>query len=155
MAWCRPSKKSLSEPMMVRLPKHICVTRPQWVEVLNGFFLYLSQMITSMTGCVKFNDLRLWPISSRSFSYDLAIKLLKYYTSCCVCSAALKVLDVLFLYLAQILTSIRWYVVGNDLWPWPISSRLSSCEIANFMDYIHMWPEYNPGGDDVSCTISR
>ena len=30
MAWCRPGDKPLCEPMMVRLPMHICVTRPQW-----------------------------------------------------------------------------------------------------------------------------
>ena len=32
MAWGRPGDKPLSEPMMVRLPTHICVTRPQWVK---------------------------------------------------------------------------------------------------------------------------
>ena len=32
MAWRRPGDKSLSEPMMVNLPTHICVTRPQWVK---------------------------------------------------------------------------------------------------------------------------
>ena len=32
MAWCRPGDKPLSEPMMVRLPTHICVSRPQWVN---------------------------------------------------------------------------------------------------------------------------
>ena len=32
MAWCRPGDKSLSEPKMVRLPTHICVSRPQWVK---------------------------------------------------------------------------------------------------------------------------
>ena len=31
-AWHRPGNKPLSEPMMVRLPTHICVTRPQWVK---------------------------------------------------------------------------------------------------------------------------
>ena len=34
MAWRRPGDKPLSEPMMVNLPTHICVTRPQWVN--NG-----------------------------------------------------------------------------------------------------------------------
>ena len=33
MAWRQPGNKPLSEPMMVRLPTHICVTRPQWVNV--------------------------------------------------------------------------------------------------------------------------
>ena len=32
MAWRRPGDKSLSEPMMVNLLTHICVTRPQWVN---------------------------------------------------------------------------------------------------------------------------
>ena len=32
MAWRRPGDKLLSEPMMVRLPTHICVTWPQWVK---------------------------------------------------------------------------------------------------------------------------
>ena len=34
MAWRRPGDKPLSEPMMVRLPTHICVARPQWVNRL-------------------------------------------------------------------------------------------------------------------------
>ena len=32
LAWRRSSYKPLSEPMMVRLPTHICVTRSQWVK---------------------------------------------------------------------------------------------------------------------------
>ena len=35
MAWRRPGDKPLSEPMMVSLLTHICVTRPQWVNVIN------------------------------------------------------------------------------------------------------------------------
>ena len=30
MAWRRPGKEALSEPMMVSLPTHICVARYQW-----------------------------------------------------------------------------------------------------------------------------
>ena len=33
MAWHRPGDKSLSEPMMVSLLTHICVTRSQWVLI--------------------------------------------------------------------------------------------------------------------------
>ena len=33
MAWRRLGDKPLSEPMMVSLLTHICVTRPQWVKV--------------------------------------------------------------------------------------------------------------------------
>ena len=32
MAWRQPGDKPLSGPMIVRLPTHICVTRPQWVK---------------------------------------------------------------------------------------------------------------------------
>ena len=32
MAWRRPGDKPLSEPMLVRSLRHICVTRPQWVN---------------------------------------------------------------------------------------------------------------------------
>ena len=32
MAWRRPGDEPLSEPLMVSLTTHICVTRPQWVN---------------------------------------------------------------------------------------------------------------------------
>ena len=35
MAWRRPGDKPLSEPMMVSLLTHTCVTRPQWVNTLG------------------------------------------------------------------------------------------------------------------------
>ena len=40
MAWCRPGDKPLSEPMMVSLLTHICVTRLQWDIWLNMVYLY-------------------------------------------------------------------------------------------------------------------
>ena len=33
MAWCRPGDKPLSELMLVIVPTHKCVTRPQWVKL--------------------------------------------------------------------------------------------------------------------------
>ena len=36
MAWRRPGDKPLSEPVMVSLLTHICVTRPQWVNRLSA-----------------------------------------------------------------------------------------------------------------------
>ena len=44
MAWHRPGDKPLSEPMMVRLPMHICVVRPQWVK---SHYMYISIMLYS------------------------------------------------------------------------------------------------------------
>ena len=41
MAWRRAGEKPLSEPMMVSLPTHICVTRPQWVKRVFGKKLWI------------------------------------------------------------------------------------------------------------------
>ena len=68
--------------------------------VLDGFFPYLVQMITSMGRCVACDDLWPWPwpISSRSFDLDFENR---------VCSVTFSVLDRLFPYLPQIITTIR------------------------------------------------
>ena len=54
MVWRRPGDKPLSEPMMVNLPTHICVTRPQWINSLRvcyacsrwkGIFIWKDHLI--------------------------------------------------------------------------------------------------------------
>ena len=40
MTWCCPGYKPLSEPMMVGLPMHICITRSKWVNSLNHWWLF-------------------------------------------------------------------------------------------------------------------
>ena len=50
IAWRRPGDKPLSEPIMIILLMHICVTRPQWVNscmIMNSFKL--------MRGWERFN----------------------------------------------------------------------------------------------------
>ena len=42
MAWRRPGDKPLCEPVMVSLLTHICVTRPQWVNIEAGWRIYAS-----------------------------------------------------------------------------------------------------------------
>ena len=76
--------------------------------VLDGFFPYLIQMITRMRGCVAYNDLWPWPISSRSFGLGLENR---------VRSVACTVLDGFFPYLIQMITSMRRCVACDDLWP--------------------------------------
>ena len=51
MAWRRPGDKPLSEPMMVRLPAHICVTRPQWGKV--GYVIACSSLLRY---CMKYGN---------------------------------------------------------------------------------------------------
>ena len=41
MAWRQPGDKPLSEPMMISLLTHICITRPQWIK--NIFKILNSQ----------------------------------------------------------------------------------------------------------------
>ena len=43
MAWRRLGDKPLSEPMMVSLLTHICVTRPQWVNPSRSGDAYMQQ----------------------------------------------------------------------------------------------------------------
>ena len=44
MAWRRPGDKPLSEAMMVNLPTHICVFRPQWVNEHQGSTLRIVRL---------------------------------------------------------------------------------------------------------------
>ena len=88
--------------------------RPVASTVQDGFFPYLAQMITSMRGCVAYDDLWPWAISSRSFGLGLENR---------VRSVASTVPDGFFPYLVQMITSMRRCVACDGLWPWPISSR--------------------------------
>ena len=83
--------------------------------VLDGFFLYMAQMITIIRGCVASYDfLRIWKFEFlANFLFFSALTLKKKST----------VLDGFFAYLVQMITSMRGCVTYNDLWPWPISSR--------------------------------
>ena len=47
MAWRRPGDKPLSEPMMVFVPMHICVTRPQWVNEFPCLCNYILHHVLS------------------------------------------------------------------------------------------------------------
>ena len=44
MAWRRSGDKPLSEPMMVSLLTHICVTRPQWLKCAQCSSMAIEQM---------------------------------------------------------------------------------------------------------------
>ena len=107
---------------LANLKKNLALTFKKKSTVLDGFFPYLAQMITSMRGCVTYNDRWPWPISSRSFGLGLENR---------VRSVASTVLDGFFPYLVQMITSMRRCVACDDLWPWPISSRSSDLDLEN------------------------
>ena len=70
MAWRRPGAKPLSEPMLVRIPTHICVTRPQWVKIH-----------TVMLNMTTFHDM------IKSYPYCK----IKYWKLCCLCVVCLVI----------------------------------------------------------------
>ena len=148
--------RSFSKDFVINLLKYdtFCHVRSTACTVLDEYLPNLAQMITRMRGCVMCKDLWSWLISSTLFSYDIAIKLLNYGTSCSVRSTAHKVLYEFFPYLAPMVTSMRGCVACSYLWPWHISSRLFSCDIAHFIYYIYMWHKCNPWGEDVSHDFS-
>ena len=87
--------------------------RPVASTVQDIFFPYLVQMINSMRGCVAWDDLWPWPISSRPFGLDLENR---------VRSVASTVMGGFFLFLAQIIAIIRecvaCYVFFQNLENW-------------------------------------
>ena len=60
MAWCRPGNKPLSEPIMVSLLMHICVTCPQWVKSSKEFLKQIPDTETLITLCIKYSSSELF-----------------------------------------------------------------------------------------------
>ena len=65
MAWRRSSEKPLSEPMMVRLLTHICVTQPQWVKRISCTY---SNWIPKMI-IIHWDHFQLWRVSKHVMIY--------------------------------------------------------------------------------------
>ena len=75
MSWRRSGDKPLSEPMMVSLPTHIYVTRPQWVNAWNTFNQwFMSSLLKSCEKIVLFLfAIYIWstdPLSTQYCTYD-------------------------------------------------------------------------------------
>ena len=91
--------------------------------VLDGFFLYLAQMITIIRRCVacyifsESGNLKFWQIFKTFWPWPWKKKS--------------TILDGFFPYLAPMITSMRGCVAYNDLWPWPISSRSFGLDLEN------------------------
>ena len=80
MAWRRPGDKPLSEPMMVRLSMHICVTRPQWVKatvcVCVKGMVFANELISKVLMFSAYNDV------SISESNNTNISIISYTVRC-------------------------------------------------------------------------
>ena len=131
MAWRRWGDKPLSEPMMVSLLAHICVTRPQWVKMYTHYKKYCTcyDSVTVVT-CVKFRrDLLVQLIAIQSFRLrsgcvdieNEVTKSIRWYRDVTDDSHIGK----------NILLSV-WKIVINDyfyFWVCGIVPRLRSCRI--------------------------
>ena len=77
MAWRRPGDKPLSEPIMVSLLMHICITQPQWVNVV------WSMKMNSVSG------------RQRKFEKKKKKNVCNYSQHCvCCCTITIRCLDV-------------------------------------------------------------
>ena len=99
--------------------------------VLDGFFPYLAQMITSMRRCVACDDLWPWYISSRSFGLDLEN---------CVRSVVSTVLDAFLLYLARVerffFQNLIIWIFGNFLIFFGLDLEKKSTVLDGFVPYL-------------------
>ena len=119
--------------------------------VLDGFFLYLAQMITIIRRCVAcYVFFTIWKFQILANFLNFSALTLKKKST---------ILAGFFPYLTQMITSMTRCVAYNDLWPWPISSRslgldlenrvLSVASVKFLMDSFHMWYKWSLAWEDV------
>ena len=75
MAWRRPGDKPLSEPRMVCLLTHICVTRPQWVKH-HSIHIYIHIISDNLVEELSLPELPRCHSHHRSYRYTCASNLL-------------------------------------------------------------------------------
>ena len=106
MAWRRPGDKPLSEPMMVSLLTHICVTRPQWVNHAPAFYLarigYLIclKRVTPQLGTAAFH-LALVPYTFMCYSSTFIYNVVAHIESNCMINAKYVLQTYEFVLMAQ------------------------------------------------------
>ena len=78
MAWRRPGDKPLSEPMMVSLLTHICVTWPQWVKKIVE--LRTGGVTTTRQNKLRLCSCSLWIYDNQHWAISISLKeILKHW----------------------------------------------------------------------------
>ena len=109
MAWRRPGDRPLSESMMVSLLMHICITRPQWVNVTSTSCQIPLKWIKKTPLMIGQHWCRLWLGAVRQQAITSAhIELHLRYVTCHVITWPQWVIFSLI----QI-----WFKMVNSLWP--------------------------------------
>ena len=78
MAWRRPGDKPLFEPMLVFVPTHICVTRPQWVKCRSSVIFEKLRVIDNKVQrnwCVRMRQGKTRCLRTPRFFPDLCLKI--------------------------------------------------------------------------------
>ena len=123
--------------------------------VLDGFFLYLAQMIIIIRGCVAcYIFFRIWKFEFLAIFLNFSALTLKKKSTD---------LDGFFPYLIQMITSMRECFAYNDLWPWPISSRSFGLGLENRVrsvastvldGFFHIWYKWSLAWEGVSHVMT-
>ena len=105
MAWRRPGDKPLSEPMMVNLPTHKCVTRPQWVKPM------------------RMRNSRLLVSSVSDISYRLSCDAVRSITYHCTCYNERQYIYIYISYLRNFRALggncvLTYRMINEALWPY-------------------------------------
>ena len=112
LAWRWPGDKPLSEPMMVRLPTHVCVTRRQWVNIWR-----LSLSLCSIPCIYLMLDASLDNFYSYNVTSILIYDLIFYYVSSYIYLMLDASLDTFYSYIPfRLLVDIDWPADHINLW---------------------------------------
>ena len=84
MAWRRPGDKPLSEPMMVSLLTHICVTRPQWVKKSYSLNIDSVESMQCYTTSYDMNYWGQWKYETLAYCVCITKAMKSWWTVCCV-----------------------------------------------------------------------
>ena len=80
MAWRRPGDTPLSEPMLVSLPSHICVSRPQWV--MGCFSSSVSEIaLKDVTEIDHYQTTTRYKLANHVHNFPDQLYLLRLYNS--------------------------------------------------------------------------
>ena len=138
MAWRRPGDKRLSEPMMVSLLTHICVTRSQWVKIARCQGMILKNTCNYYTtgheyNCEQATGLGAWasrvkcPARFVSHLHEICIYIWVVYSLCFFC--------------CLFITVTWWYVWCNE-WASGNQEEVQACLVTWWLFIISCYSLY-------------
>ena len=81
VAWRQTGNKPLSEPMMVDLLMHICITRLQWVNILIYELVYDMRWVDILLHVLNFQNVYLTNLDTYFMGYSILLNGLDWFMS--------------------------------------------------------------------------